>query len=130
MPPAEHLFITLEGTATSKGATLGDDHQLPEAGSRQAFWVRATPNSDIAIDPDFRWAAIQYTIECTDGVPKTKDWQTQWTAAMNRLSDVTLDATLTPQTMDSTKRATQAHHSIAKHTVWHYPTTIHPETIS
>ena len=31
--------------------------------------------------------------------------------------------------MEPARRATQIHHSTAKHTIWHYPTTIHPEAV-
>ena len=49
---------------------------------------------------------------------------------MEHLSDATLDDTVTPETMESRKQATQTYLSTAKHTVWHYPTTIHPEAVS
>ena len=38
---------------------------------------------------------------------------------MDHLSNTTLDNKLTPQTMERAKRATQAYHSSAKHTIWH-----------
>ena len=130
LPPAEHLFITIQGTATFKYATLGEDDQMPQARPRQAVWVTTTRDTNIAIDQDSEWAAIHYTVEGTDGDPKTNDWQTRWTTAMDRLSGVTVDNTLSPQTVEPKKRATQTYHSTTKHTVWHYPITIHPEAVS
>ena len=58
LSPAEHLCITMQGTATIEGATLGDDDQMPQARPTQAMWVTTTTVADIAIDPDWEWSAI------------------------------------------------------------------------
>ena len=82
LPPDEHLFITIQGTATTEGATLGDDHQMPQARPTQAIWVTATTDVDIAIDPDLEWSAIYYTVESAVGDPKTTNWRQRWTTEM------------------------------------------------
>ena len=130
LPPAQHLLITIQGTATVEGTTLGDHDQMPRARLTQAICVTTTRDTNIAIDPDSELAAIHYAVEGTDGDPKTSDWQIHWTTAINRLSGVTLNDTLTPQTMEPAKLAGQTYHRTAKHTVWHYPTTIHPEAVA
>ena len=81
--------------------------------------MTAKTDTNITIAMVSEWAAIHYTWECTNSDPKASDWQTRWTVASNRLSDVTLDDTLTPQTIEPAKRATQRHHSTAKHTIWY-----------
>ena len=128
--PAEHRFIIVQGTATIEGTTLGEDDQMPEARPTQAIWVTENKITDTTINPNFEWDAIHYTVECTDRDPKTNGWQTQLTTAMDFLSNVSLDNTLTPKTMEPAKRATEAHQSTAKITVCHYGTTIHLETVS
>ena len=75
LTPAEHLFITIQGTATIEGATLGYDDQMPEAKSTQAIWLTTTTDANIAIDPDSEWAAIHYTVEGAAGDPKTSNWR-------------------------------------------------------
>ena len=118
LSPAEHLFITIQGMATIQGATLGDDDQTPQASPTKANWVTATTHADIVMEPDFEWSAIHYTVEDTAGDPKTTNWPGIWTAELEHLSDAALHDTLTPQTMEPAKRATQACLSTAKHTVW------------
>ena len=130
LSPAEHLFTPIQGTATIGGATLGDDDQKPQARPTQAIWVTAATDADIAINPGFEWSAIHYTVESTVGDPKTTNWQQRWGTEVEQLSDAALNDTLTPQTMVPAKRATQTCLSTAKHTIWHYPTTIHPEAVS
>ena len=128
LPPAEHLFIIIQGTATIEGTDLADDDQMPRARPTQAISLTTTTDTNIGIDSE--WAAIHYTAQGSDGDPRTNDWQIRWTTAMDRLRGVTLDNTLTPQTMELAKQATKTYHSTTKHTVWHYPTTIHPEAVS
>ena len=128
-PPA-HLLITVQGTATIEGAIVAEDNQPPQARPTQAILATATTNNDIMFDPDSEWATVHCTVECTDGDPMTNGWQTRWTAAIDRLSHLTLDDTLTQQTMEPARHATEAHHSIAKHAIWHYPTTNDRETVS
>ena len=123
--PAEPLFITIQGTATIEGTTLGDDDQMLQARPTQAIWVTATDDADIVIDPDSEWSAIHYTVESAVGDPKTTNWQQPWTTEMEQRNDTALDDTLTRQMMEPAKRATQLCLSTARHTVWHYPTTIH-----
>ena len=81
LPPAAHLFITAQGTATIEGATIGEDNQLPQARPTQAVWVTATTDTDITIAPDAEWAAIHCTMECTNNNPTTSDWQARWSIA-------------------------------------------------
>ena len=130
LQPAEHLLISIQGTATIEGATLTDGNQMPRARPTQAIWVTKTPDADIAIDPDSEWAAIRYTLESAEGDRKTSNWRQRWMTEVEHLSNVALEDTLTPQTTQPAKRATQTHLSIAKHKVWHYPTTIHLERVS
>ena len=130
LPPAEHLFITIEGTASIEGATLGDDDQMLQARPTLAVWVRATTDTDVAIHPDSNGPPSTVLWKVLTATPKTNVLQTLWTTAKGDLSDVTLDETLTPQTMGAVERAIQIHHSTAQHTVWHYSTTIHPEAVT
>ena len=92
--------------------------------------MTAKTYTDITIAPDSEWAAIHYPVVSTNSDPKVGDWETAWTAAFDRLSDVTLNDTLCPQTMEPAKRTTQLHHSTAKQTIWHYLSTIHSEAVS
>ena len=103
---------------------------MPQARPTRDIWVTTTTHADIAIDPDSEWAAIHHTVEGAEGDPKTSNWRQRWTAEVEHLSDVALDDTLIRQTMEPAKRATQRFLSTAKDTVWHYPTTIHPEAVS
>ena len=130
LPPAEHLFITIQGWATIEGATLGDGDRMPQARPTQAIWVTTTTDADIAIDPHSEWAAIHYTVEGAERGPKTNNWRQRWTAEVQHLSHVVLHDTLTPETMEPAKRAIQMYLSTAKHTVWHYLTNVHPEAVS
>ena len=74
--------------------------------------------------------AIHYTLDCTTDDPMLTEWQTRWAAEANRLHEVALDDTLTPQTIEAAGRTAQAHRNPTKHTFWHYPTTIHPEAVT
>ena len=103
---------------------------MSQAGPTQAIWVTTPTDADIAIDPDPQWAAIHCTVKGAEGHPKTSDWRQRWTTEVDHLSAVTLDNAFTPQTMEPGNRATQTYLSTAKHTVWHYPTTRHPEAVS
>ena len=103
---------------------------MPQARPTQAIWVRATTDANIAIDLDSEWATIHYTVEGAEGDAKTSKWRQRWTVEVEHLSDAALDNTLTPQTTEPAKRTTQTYLSTAKHTVWHYPTTIQPEAVS
>ena len=87
LPPTEHLFITIQGTATIEGDTREDDDQMPQARPTQAIWVTATTDADVAIDPDLEWSAIHYTVESAVGDPKTTNWQQRWTTEMEQLND-------------------------------------------
>ena len=113
-----------------KNATLGDDDQEPQARPTQANWETATADADIAVDPGLEWSAIHYTVESAVGDPRTTNWRHRWTTEMEQLSGTALDDTPTPQTTEPAKRATQTCLSTTRHTVWHYPTTIHPEAVS
>ena len=93
LSPAEHLFITIQGTATIKGATLSDDDQMSQARPAQAIRVTTTTDANIAIDPDSEWAAIHYTVEDTAGDPKTSNWRQRWTSEVEHLSDAALKDT-------------------------------------
>ena len=124
---AMHLFITTQGTATIEGTALGDDDQTPQARPTQVVWVNATADTDIAVDPDPEWTAVHYTLDCARSEPTLTDWRTRWAAEVDRLDDITLNDTLTPQTMEPAGRAARTHRAPTKHTLWHYPTTIHPE---
>ena len=129
LSPAEHLFITIQGPATIEGATLADDDQMPQARPTQAIWVPATTDADIAIDPDSEWSAIHHTVESAVSDPKTTNWRQRWSTEMEQLNDADLDDTLTPKTIEPAKQAIQTCPSTARHTVWHYPTSIHPEAV-
>ena len=127
---AVHLFITTQGTATIEGTALGDDNQTPQARPTQAIWVNATANNDIAVDPDPEGTASNYTLDCAENEPTLTDWRTRWAAEVDRLDDVTLNDTLTPQTMEPARRAARTQRDATKHTLWHYPTSIHPEAVA
>ena len=114
---AVHLFITAEGTATIESTALGDDDQTPEARPKQAVWVNATVNTDIAVDPDPEWTAVHYTLDCAEDDPALTDWRTRWAAEVDRLHDVSLNDTLTPQTMEPAGRAAHTHRDATKHTL-------------
>ena len=103
---------------------------MPQARPTQALWVTTATDTDIVIDPDLEWAAIHYTVEGAEGDPRRSNCELQWTTELSHLSGVSLDDTITPQTMEPAKRAPKTYHSTAKHTVWHYSTTIHPEAVS
>ena len=62
--------------------------------------------------------------------PALTDWQTRWAAEVDRLDDITLEDTLTPQTREPAGRAARTHRGATKHTLWHCPTTIHPEAVT
>ena len=127
---ATHLFLTTQGTATMEGTALDDDDQTPQARPTQAIWINATTGTDITVDPDPEWMAIHCTVDCTKDDPTLTEWQTRWAAEANRLHEVALDDTLTPQTMEPSGRIAQTHRDPTKHTPWHYPTTIHPEAVT
>ena len=127
---AMHLFITTQGTAAIGGRALGDDDQTPQARPTQAVWKNTTAGTDIAVDPDPEWTAIHYTLDCAESNPTLTEWQTRWAAEVNRLDNVALDNTLTPQAMEPARRAARTHRDPTKHTLWHYPTTIHPEAVT
>ena len=127
---AMHPCITSRGTATIEGTALRDDDQRPHAGPTQAVWVNATGNTDIAVDPDPEWTAFHYTLDCTENDPTLTDWRTRWAAEVDRLDDLTLDDTLTPQTSEPAGRAARTRRDPTEHTLWHYPTTIHPEAVT
>ena len=74
--------------------------------------------------------AIHYTLDCTKDDPTLTEFQTRWAAEANRLHEVALDDPLTPQTMEPAGRTAQTHRDPTKHTLWHYPTTIHPEAVT
>ena len=74
--------------------------------------------------------AIHCTLDCTKDDPTLTEWQTRWAAEANCLHEVALDDTLTPQTMQPARRTAQTHRDPTKHTLWHYPTTIHPEAVT
>ena len=96
----------------------------------QAVWVSATANTDIAVDPNPEWPAVDYTLDCAEKDPALTDWQTRWAAEVDRLNDITLDDTLKPQTMEPAERAARTHRGATKHTLCHYPTNIHPEAVT
>ena len=116
---AMHLFLTTQGTAAMEGAAPGEDDQTPQARPTQAIWINATAGTDITVDPDPEWMAIGYTLDCAEDVPTLTEWQTRWAAEANRLDQVTLDDTLTPQTMEPAGRTAQTHRDSTKHTLWH-----------
>ena len=130
LPPAAHLPITVQGTATIEGAIIGEKNQLPQARPTQAVCVTATMNTNVTIGHYSEWAAIHCTVEYTNSDPRASDRQTPWTTAIDRLSNITVNNTLSPQTMEPASRATQIYHRAAKHTIWHYSTTIQPEAVS
>ena len=74
--------------------------------------------------------AIHYTLDCAENDPTLTEWQTRWAAEANCLDEVTLDDTLMPQTMEPAGRTARTHRDPTKHTLWHYPTTIHPEAVT
>ena len=113
------------------GTALGDDDQTPQARPTQAVWVNATEDTHIAVDPNLEWTAVHYTLDCTHcNDPTLTDWRTQGAAEVDRLDDVNLDNTLTIQTMEPAGRAARTHRERTKHTLRHYPTTIHPEAVA
>ena len=116
---AMHLFLTSQGTAAMEGAALGDDDQTPQARPTQAIWINATTGTDITVDPDPEWMAIHYTLDCAENDPRLTEWQTRWAAEANRLDEVTLDDSLTPQTMEPAGRTARTHREPTKHTLWH-----------
>ena len=124
------LFKTTQGTAAIEGTALGDDDLTPQARPAQAIWINATAGTDITVDPDPEWTAIHYTPDCAEGDPTLTEWQTRWAAEVKRLDDVTLDDTLTPQSMEPAGPAARTHRDLNKHTLWHYPTTINPEAVT
>ena len=127
---AMHLFITTQGTASIEGTALGDDDQTPQARPTQAIWISTTTGTDITVDPDPEWTAIHYSLDCAEGDPWLTEWQTRSAAEVNRLYNITLDNTLTPQAMEPAGRPARGHRDPTKHTFWHYPTTIHPEAVT
>ena len=127
---AMHLFITTQGTATFEGTALGDNDQTPQTPPTQAVWVSATANSDIAVDPDPECTAVHYTLDCAENHPAPTDWRIRWATEVDCLDNVTLDDTLTLQTMEPAGHAARTHRGATKHTLWHYPTTIHPEAVT
>ena len=126
---AVHLFITIQGMATIEGTALGDDDQTPQARFTQTIWASAKANTDIAVDPDPVCTAVHYTLDYAKSDPALTDWQTQWAAEVDHLEDITLDSTLTPQTMEPAGRAACAHRGATRNALWRYPTTIHPEAL-
>ena len=127
---AVHLFITTQGRPTVEGTALGDDDQTPQARPAQAVLVNATAKTDIAVDPHPEWTAVHYTLDSAKDDPVLTDWRTQRATEVSRLNDVTLDDTLTPQTMELAGRTARTLGGAPKHTLWHYPTTIHPEAVT
>ena len=127
---AMHLFITTQGTAAMEGTVLGDDDQAPQARPTEAIWINATMGTNITLDPDPEWTAIHYTLDCAEDDPTLTQWQTRWAAEVDRLNDVTLDNTLTPQGMEPAERLARTHLDPTKHSLWHYPTTIHSEAVT
>ena len=126
---AMHLFITTQGTGAIEGTALGDD-QMPQARPTQAIWINATTGTDITVDPDPEWTAIHYTLDCVEDDLSLTQWQTRWATEVNRLDDVTLDDILTPQAMEPAGRTACTHRDPTKHTLRHYPTTIHLEAVT
>ena len=118
---AVHLFITTQGMATIEGRALGDDDQTTQAQPTQAAWVNATANTDIAVDPVPEWTTVHYTLDCAENNPALTDWQTPWATKGDRLDNVTLNYTLTPQTMEPAGRAARTDRGAPNHTLWHYP---------
>ena len=127
---AMHLFITTKGTAAIEGTALGDDDQTLQARPTQAIWMNATADTNIAVDPNPAWTAIHYTLDCAESDPTLTKWQTRWAAEVNRLDNVALDDGLRPQAKEPAGRAARTHRDPTKHTLWHYPTTIHPEAVT
>ena len=127
---AMHLFITTQGTAAIGGTALGEDDQTPQARPTEAVWINATAGTDIAVDPDPEWMAIHYTLDCAESDPAMTEWQIGGAAEVNRLDDVALDDTLTLQAMEPAGRAARTHRDPTKHTLWHYPTSVHPEAVT
>ena len=127
---ARHLFSTTQGMAAMEGTALGDDDQTPEAKPTQAIWINATTGTDITVDPDSEWIAIQDTLDCAEDDPTLTEWQTRWVTEANRLDEVAFENTLTPQTMEPAGRTARTHRYPTKHTLSHYPTAIHPDTVT
>ena len=127
---AMHLFLTGQGRAAMEGTALGDDDQTPQARPIQAIWINATTGTDITVDPDPEWMAIHYTLDCAENDPTLTELQTRWATEAIRLNEVTLDDTLTLQRMEPAGRTARTHRDPTKHTLWHYPTTIHPEAVT
>ena len=92
--------------------------------------MNATEGTEIAVNPDPKWTAIHYTLDYTESDLTLTEWQTRWGAEVNCLSDVALDDTLTPKAMESAGCAARTHRDPTKHTLWHYPSTIHPEAVT
>ena len=127
---AMHLFITTQGTAAIEGTALGNDDQTLQVRPTQAIPINATTGTDITVDPDPELIAIHYTLDCAEDDPTLTEWQTFWAAEVNRLDDVTLNNTLTPQAMEPAGRTARTHRDPTMHTLWHYPTTIYPEAVT
>ena len=127
---ATHPFLTTQGTAAMEGTALGDDDETPQARPTQAIWINATTGTNITVDPDHESIAIHYTLDCAEDDPTLTEWQTRWAAEANRLNEVALNNTLTPQTMEPAGRTARTHRDPTRHTLWHYPTTIHPEAVA
>ena len=68
---AMHVFIMTQGTAAMEGTALGDHNQTPQARPTQAIWINATTGTDITVDPDPEWMAIDYTLDCAEKRPHT-----------------------------------------------------------
>ena len=58
------------------------------------------------------------------------EWQSRWAAEVNCLDDITLNDTLTQQAMEPAGSAARTQRDPTKHTLWQYPTTIHPEAVT
>ena len=125
-----HLFITRQGRATIGGTALADEDQTPQARPTQGSWVNATANTDIAVDPDPEWTAVHYTLDCAENDPALTDWRTRCAAEVDRVNDITLDDTLTPQTREPVGHVARTDRDATKHTLLHYPTTIHAEAVA
>ena len=125
-----HLFLTTQGMVAIKGAALNDDDQTPRARPTQAIWINATTGTDITVDPVPEWMAIHYILDCAEHDPTLTEWQTRWAAQANRLDEVALEETLTPQTVEPARRTARTHRDPTKHIFRHYPTTIHPEAVA
>ena len=69
-------------------------------------------------------------MDCTENDPRLTDWRTRWASEANCPDDVRLDDTLTPQAMEPAGRAARTQRGPTKHTLWHYPTTKHPDAVT